>query len=294
MPVGYIMSVVANKLVLGTAQLGLNYGVNNTSGKINEEEGISILQFCREAGLKYIDTSNAYGNAQARLGDITQKYDLDFDIISKVHAHNAAEVGFISERTYVDLKVKKLYGYLCHDFTFFRRNPSVWRHFQELQLLGKVEKIGFSLYYPHEFNWLLESHIPFNIIQVPYSIFDQRFEECFRKCRDLDIEVHVRSVFLQGLFFMSPDLLPGKLQSVRHQLQSLQAYSKAVGIPVQHLALATTLQNQYIDKAVIGVDNLDNLKSNISIDQYVDAEIDYDFLLSHKLADEKILIPSNW
>ena len=73
----------ANKLVLGTVQFGLDYGVNNQSGQVQQSEVNKILQLAKESGIKKIDTSSAYGTSESVLGKSLSENNLQFHIISK-------------------------------------------------------------------------------------------------------------------------------------------------------------------------------------------------------------------
>ncbi|MBS7691508.1 aldo/keto reductase [Pseudomonas lalucatii] len=48
-------------LVLGTAQLGMQYGINNRSGMPTLDEGRKIIRAAIRHGVAYIDTARAYG-----------------------------------------------------------------------------------------------------------------------------------------------------------------------------------------------------------------------------------------
>lgn len=288
------MTSFRNKLILGTAQFGLHYGINNSTGKITGSEAAAILQLCTQNQISFLDTSNAYGNAHDVLGNIIQRNQLAFEIISKLNISTNNNIRQEIEHTFLDLQVERLYGYLCHNFNYFQRNSYIWKYFTDLKAAGKTKKIGFSLYHPHEFDWLMQSKIPFDIIQVPYNIFDQRFSRIFDRCADAGIEVHVRSLFLQGLFFKSAADLPLKFSAVAPKIEALHQYSTIRQIPLEHILLCYGLSRKNIDKVVIGVDSLSNLESNLRVEHYSDADIDLEYLDSFSETDESVIIPANW
>ena len=105
------------------------------------------------------------------------------------------------------LNLKKVYGALFHVFDDFNKNKQLYEKLNNFKKDGLVEKIGFSLYFPEQLEQLINSKIDIDIIQVSYSIFDQRFVKYFKDLKMLGIEIHVRSVFLHGLYFKTQMIL---------------------------------------------------------------------------------------
>ena len=75
------------------------------------------------------------------------------------------------------------------------------KEINKLQSKGFLEKIGASIYSNNEIKYLLKNY-KMSIIQLPSNIFDRRlknlgWEKILKKNK---IEIHVRSIFLQGLF----------------------------------------------------------------------------------------------
>ncbi len=168
----------STKLILGTVQFGLNYGVNNQSGQVSKESVETILSLASNKGIKILDTSSAYGTSEKVLGEVLNENDMKFRIISK-YPRSSRSVKTIFEESLYTLNQKKLYGYLIHHFDFFRKKQEIWRDFLLLKEEGKVTKIGFSLYNVDELKFLLDRDIAFDILQFPYNIFDRQFEKFF-------------------------------------------------------------------------------------------------------------------
>ena len=275
----------ASKIVLGTVQFGCQYGINS-AGRPNEDEVRHILQKAADAGIAKLDTSSAYGDSESVLGNCIPA-DANFRIISK-YPKSDVSVREMFVGSLERLKVKKLYGYLLHHFEVYRNNNAVWNEFLALKQEGLVEKIGFSLYTTDELELLLQNDVPFDLLQVPYNIFDRQFEPYVPILKGRGVEIHVRSTFLQGLFFMNREALPDKLQPLKPYLLQLDEYAQSMKMSVAEVALNHNLQNPAIDGVLIGVDNQSQLMSNLrSIrNEQIEWKID--------IKEKGLLSPVNW
>ena len=273
------------KLVLGTVQFGLQYGVNS-AGRPSQEAVKSILNEAAKGGITTLDTSSAYGNSEEVLGDSIATPGL-FKIVSK-YPKGETPVGEMFNSSLRCLKVDMLYGYLLHHFEVYKNNPKVWDEFIALKESGKVQKIGFSLYTPEELEFILMNGSPFDLIQVPFNIFDKKFLPYMKELHEKGVEIHVRSTFLQGLFFKDRNALPEKLQPMKKYLLQLDEFSKKSGLSISEIALNYNLQNPYIDGVLIGVDNVEQLQMNLNSikDTPIDIEIE--------VKEQELLNPVNW
>lgn len=274
-----------SKIVLGTVQFGLQYGVNS-AGRPSEEAVNGILEEAAKGGIATLDTSSAYGNSEEILGKCITA-DEDFKIVSK-YPKGEIPVAEMFNGSLNRLKVNQLYGYLLHHFEVYKNDPKVWDEFVALKKSGKVQKIGFSLYSPEELEFILDKKSPFDLIQVPFNILDKKFLPLMKELHEKGVEIHVRSTFLQGLFFKDRETLPEKLKPMKKYLLQLDDYSKATGLSISEIALNYNLQNPYIDGVLIGVDNVDQLRMNLSSvkDTPIDIEID--------VKEQELLNPVNW
>jgi aryl-alcohol dehydrogenase-like predicted oxidoreductase len=282
-----------NKLVLGTVQFGLNYGVNNQTGQVTTEEVNSILSLANKEGIEYLDTSYAYGDSENSLGQSFRSNNLDFNIISK-YPESDKSVQIIFEESLARLGKDKIYGYLVHHFDYYRLNPEIWADFVMLKNQGKVSKIGFSIYSIEQLQYLFDNNVAFDLIQFPYNIFDRQFEPYLSKLKNMGVEIHTRSVFLQGLFFKDLSTLDGKLSALKPYLSKLHQYCETKGISVTQLALNYVLNNQFIDGVLIGVDSVEQLKCNIDV---LDSQLDNsttEFVDHINIKEKELLNPVNW
>ena len=112
------------KLVLGTVQFGLTYGINNQSGIAKDDELASIFSFANKCGIDLLDTAQGYGNSEERIGNLSND---EFNIISKFKQLDSP-FPFHKEldQSLKKLKKKSLYGYMAHDGDLLIENPSWW------------------------------------------------------------------------------------------------------------------------------------------------------------------------
>lgn len=282
------------KLGLGTAQFGCDYGVANRKGQTPKAEAFKILKRAYKIGVRTLDTSSAYGNSEGVLGAFISEHNRSFDVVSKFIA-GSLEVEDALKCSLKQLRLRRLYGYLIHHFKDFQKSPRLWSILRRLKTKKLVKKIGFSLYLPEELEILFQKKITPDIIQIPYSIFDRRFEPYFEALRELGVEIHTRSSFLQGLVYLNPKALAGNLKKARKPLEKLQSIAAAEKIPVSALCLNYVLLNSSVYKMIIGVDSLKHFKDNVGQLKLAARVAELKPKLdSLAIEDENILLPYKW
>lgn len=284
---------MVNKLCIGTVQFGLIYGINNQSGIPDNATINQILDFAYDKEISFLDTANVYGDAQIKIGNLNNER---FKIVGKFPAVNSiSELEIQFEKTLSQLKTNSIYGYLAHNADNLIANPELWKILQLLKSKEKIKKIGFSLYNPEQLITLLKLNIVPNLVQLPYSLLDRKFEPYFEKLKSLGTEIHVRSVFLQGLYFMNPLNLPEKIQCIKQELLQLHTICKEFKIDMSALALNYILFNANIDKIVMGIDNISQLVKNyeliktLKINSHLINEVN-----KIDVKEKELLNPSNW
>src|SRR3989338_1792147 len=290
---------LVKKICLGTAQFGLDYGIANTGGKIPPKEIFEILEQAKREGVDTLDTSSAYGDSESVLGRYPSAGNCK--IISKMSLldFKAGDIKDFAQaqitKTLTALGTKELYGYLIQHFSSFRQNLNVWDAMTEFKKRKTVRYIGFSLYKPEELEFLFKNNIAFDLVQIPYSIFDRRFEPYFEILKECGVQIFVRSVFLQGLIFVSDDKLVGSLSGAKTQLRKLQELSQEYKIATSAICLNFPFLDPLVDKVVIGVDSLAQLKDNLDSLKMAGkvSEIE-DYLKDVCISDEDIFLPSRW
>ena len=296
-----------NKLVLGTVQFGLDYGINNATGKPSREKSLEMLDFAYENGIKIFDTAYNYGTAEEILGEFLESRKLEdkTQIITKLKANIISESEgnnwYDIIRTNLEDTLKKLRrnyvdGYLFHTPAYVRDNALV-DCLQKLKEQGLVKNIGVSVY--EEDDAVYAAGLKqIDYIQVPYSIFDQRLDKTnfFQLAKKNNKKVFVRSAFLQGLIFMPEEKIPPHFEKAKQYLRNLDIIIKKYNLSRQQAALLFSLKNENIDYVVFGVDNLKHLEENINVaKQNVDCEECIKELKKEFINIEKsIIMPSLW
>jgi len=288
-----------NKLILGTVQFGLDYGINNNTGKPNLDEVVRILDYAHENNIRLLDTAEAYGNAQELIGEYHRISKNKFEVITKFSPVQNDIIGSLTlqvERNLKTLNVDELYGYMFHSFRDFEFYFEPLK--QELTALkneGKIRKFGVSVYLNSELEALLEYN-EVKLIQIPFNLLDNANQRSalLAKAKEKGIEVHTRSAFLQGLFFVENEKLQGKLKLIERHLEYIKALSLKTGKNLVELALNYVLQQKYIDYAVIGVDNQKQLELNLKALRNKLEPITIEEINSIVVKETELLNPSNW
>ena len=248
------MSLI-NKLVLGTVQLGLNYGINNSSGQPSENESLEILKFANANGINFLDTAEAYNASQEIIGKFHSSATNRFQIITKFSEESLKKSSDIREVIYSDfetLKTNSLYGYLFHNIETYTKYFDR-RIFKYLKNKKKIIKIGVSVY-TNEQAMIVAEDPEIEIIQMPFNLLDNTVQRgtVFKFLKSRQKEIHVRSIFLQGLLIMNKSKIPQKLQPLSPYINMLDDIANNLKLTVQQLAIAYALNNKMIDKVLIG------------------------------------------
>jgi len=264
-----------SKLVLGTAQLGLNYGIANKTGKPEENKAFEIMKYAAENGINCFDTAYGYGNSEIIIGkflNVYKNYKNKVNIITKMPSLKKEKLDEknINNRFFESLhrlEQESLYCYTVHDFNDIVDNCNVINKiFLKFKDEGLIKKIGVSIYDKSQIKFLLKN-FNFDLIQIPINIFDQRLlkDDILLDLKKRGIEIYTRSVFLQGLIFLDKNNLPSKFKSVKKQLEKLNEISLKYNLSKEEVALLFVNTINEIDKIVIGVENISQLQRNVKI-----------------------------
>jgi aryl-alcohol dehydrogenase-like predicted oxidoreductase len=262
------------KLGIGTAQFGLKYGIANTLGIPSLGEVEKIFDICIKNGIAVIDTAPAYGNSESIIGNCLKKRN-NFKIITKTLTFQDLK----SDKIYIDniektfansllaLKQEHVYALLVHHAADLL-NPFgdiLWRWLERVKAECLVKKIGVSVYDSQEIDSILERY-PIEIIQLPINILDQRLLNSGHliRLKKAGVEIHARSVFLQGLLLIQPDLLEEKFQRNKPLLEDLRLELRKSNLDIMTASLKFLLGIDEIDCIILGVDNSRQLIKNIS------------------------------
>lgn len=198
-----------NRLALGTAQFGLDYGIANRRGRVELPEVRVILDRARRVGIDTVDTATMYGDSERQLGlagvagwrVITKLPSVPESAEASVMDWVISETRASLERLrtpQIDAVLLHRPGQLLSPF-----GPALYRGLEGVKKQGLVRKIGISVYSPEEIDRVLERY-RFDVVQAPLNIVDRRLVTTGWLDRLIasGVEVHARSVFLQGLLLM--------------------------------------------------------------------------------------------
>lgn len=292
------MSKVINKLALGTANFGLDYGINNTNGHLSENQAHKILQLSVSSGLKTLDTAAAYGNSEEVIGKFSSS---TLDIVTKL-GRIPADILNIPE--YIEAQVNKslrllnrqsLYGLLLHspDQLNEPMGPQIIKTLSFLKATGRIKKVGISIYSTEILDSIWNHFLP-DIVQAPFNLFDQRLltSGWATKLLSKNVEIHLRSAFLQGLLAKPISKLPAKFSKWEKSFVEFEEWQAKTGMSRLALALKFCLYQPWANKVIVGVDSSEQLANLIQISGGIMPKLPDS--LANGVEDELLINPTNW
>jgi aryl-alcohol dehydrogenase-like predicted oxidoreductase len=283
------------KLILGTVQFGLNYGISNINGKIELDEVEKILSLASCHCIDTLDTASGYGDSENVIGKAQKKTATNFNIITKVAPQKSHLTSYLNQVTLslAQLKIESTYAVMLHNANELLECSSK-KNYQDLlslKKLGLCKKIGVSVYNPNELAFILDN-FDLDIIQMPLNIFDQRFlsPKITELIQKNNIEVHARSLFLQGLLLMDNKIKPNYFNQFSEYFNRLDTFCKIHKLTYLEACFSFIQSATCIDKFVIGVTSSTELKEVIDCYQKT-SSLNFSSLAVN---DERLLNPSLW
>jgi uncharacterized protein len=268
---------VNQKIILGTAQFGLSYGINNSAGKPSVKEVFDVLDIAYRNGINFLDTADAYGDSIEVIGNYHNNSKNRFKVLSKFANVVHGELEQIVKNSLDKLRIAQFDVYSYHSFADYFNNRFLMNDLLELKTKGLLRKIGISVYTNSELEQVIDD-INIEVIQLPYNLLDNSNlrGNLIERAKQKGKLIHVRSVFLQGLFFMNCNSFPETLSPLKPYIQTINDYCTIKSLSIHSLALSYAFFNKNIDNVLIGVDNNSQLLNDIgSIQNYYEA---FDFI----------------
>lgn len=288
-------------LALGTAQFGSPYGIGNRRGQIPEQEIGAILHAASSAGFTYLDTAPSYGAAEEIIGRHLRGHH-HLAVITKTapcrsEVLTAADLDRIRESLYRSLdrlQVESAYALLVHQPEDLQKPVGkrlaemLYRFRQD----GLIQRVGLSIYDSDQLEQAQHVLKP-EIVQLPLNLFDQRLlsDGVIEQLCHAGVEVHVRSVFLQGVILMLSEHLPAHLAGLSAHLERLGAATAAHGLTPLQAALGFVLDQKHVAAAVVGVASLTELN------QVIDAarsEYCHTDMSEFAVSESELIDPRRW
>ena len=266
----------ACQLGLGTAQFGLHYGITNERGHVPDGDIATILRRCADSGIETIDTAHSYGDSEAAIG--RNSLNPAFEIITKTpklgHAASRQEVVALLleafHQSLEKLRRQSLHALLIHDPTdlFGPYGDALWTAMEALKADGLVQAIGVSVYEGPEIQHALDRY-PIDIVQLPWSPVDHRLEKDGKLAQlaQSGVEVHARSIFLQGLLLQYPSRIPERFGPIRAAVQAMDKHFAELGVSRLEGILALAFARAEIARFIIGVTSVTELAAVIEAAQ---------------------------
>jgi aryl-alcohol dehydrogenase-like predicted oxidoreductase len=278
-------------LVLGTAQLGLDYGATNTVGRPRDDDAKALLELALSGGIRTVDTAAAYGDAESRLGNLD--FSSKFNVISKLQCSD--DQPFDLEKHLRRLQLQSIHGLLFHSASDLNSDNGrkTLDKLRNQKRLGLVNKIGFSAYSLEEIQNAIEVFPDVDLVQVPGNALDFRIldSEIVNALSGRGVEIHVRSVFLQGLLLnKASDPIDSQHLHLLDVLREIEETAISTGQSVIQFLMNQIRNNPNVSAVVIGASSaieLDELLKSWD-SPYVESP-----RLQHNLDYEK-LDPRNW
>jgi aryl-alcohol dehydrogenase-like predicted oxidoreductase len=257
------------KLVIGSAQLGMNYGLFNNR-KIKLKEFKKIEKLVLKSKINFIDTAISYGDSENIIGSSKLK---NLHIITKIKLPSKKNIQVrdwalkeISKSLY-KLKIKKIYGVLVHDYKDLlgKYGKDYLLSLQELKKKKIIKKIGISIYNSHEIKKIWKFWRP-DLIQVPFNPLDNRILDSgwVDVLRKFKVKIFARSVFLQGLLINEDNSF---IINKNHKilLNKFKNWCYKNNISLLQACIHFVKQFKKIDYLIVGFNNYNQLKEIIDV-----------------------------
>ena len=288
------------KIALGSVQFGIPYGVSNNEGKTSKKQALSILNFAQKKGIRTIDTAPSYGDSERVLGKLFEGEE--WDITTKTLPFNSKSINeeqieqlrSVFRESLVSLHKKSIYGLLVHSCNDLLKpgGEKIFREMERLREIGMVKKIGVSAYNSKQIAAIL-GKFNIDLIQLPINILDQRLVSGgqLTRLKNHGVEIHARSVFLQGLLLMPLKNTPPWFDPIKETLELFHKEAKKRNMSVLQLALSFVQSINEVDKIIVGINTLEHLyevmsatSMRVNITEFSNISID----------DPSFLNPANW
>lgn len=285
-----------NKIALGTAQFGMKYGISNFSKELSNYEIKKILKLSEQKNIDLLDTAMGYGFSEEKIG-LNDKNN--FKIITKLPSLNH-EIKDVKEwikqkvnQSLKNLKRQKIYGLLFHDPSMLLRKDGeqIYQIVSNLKEEGIIEKIGISIYSPN----ILDNLIPkykIDIVQAPFNLLDRRLLNSgwMKELDNQNIEIHARSIFLQGLLLIPPKEIPKNFKKWINLFENLERWTNENKLKLIEACLLFVSSFDKFKKIIIGVDNFEQLK------EILNTPLESKSLKFPEISceDQALINPSNW
>lgn len=283
------------KLVLGSAQFGMPYGLFNKK-KISLKNIQRIEKFILDKKINFIDTAFAYGDSEIIIGN-SKLNKLNIITKIKIPENRKKDIKtFVQEETYKSLsrlKVARIYGLLVHDVKdlFGTRGKIFLSCLKNLKKKKIIKKIGVSIYSPNDLKKIWKFWKP-DIVQAPFNVFDQRIltSGWINILKKFNIKIFVRSCFLQGLLICKKYNLLKIDKDLKFSLDRFNYWCRLNKISNLQASLNFVKQFKRIDFVVVGFNDYIQLKEIVNAFKKKNKKLPNNF----RINNSTIIDPRKW
>ncbi|MDC0243943.1 aldo/keto reductase [Pseudomonadota bacterium] len=287
-----------NRLVIGTAQFGMDYGIGSSAGKVSISEVKKILDYAKSINIDMLDTALAYGKSEKTLGKLNVD---EFKVVTKTRHFNALkltddDVNLLNrdfDRSLQNLKLDSVYSLLIHNADDLMKPGAskIIEFIQNLKQTNKIKKIGISIYENKHLSFALEN-FDIDLVQLPLNIFDRRLIDngMLKLLSQKGLEVHARSIFLQGLILMENYSRPRKFDRWNNLWKSWSEWLNDYKISPLEASIRYAMSFSEISKVLVGIDSVNQLIEIMDAASGVLPPIPNELYTD----DSLLLNPSNW
>lgn len=291
-----------SKMMLGTVQFGLNYGIANKEGQPSLDKVKEILRAAAELGVNTLDTAAAYGTSEEVLGRALDETGLSdrFQIITKIPIFPAETSEKDAEkliresltRSLDRLRRSKLTAVLVHNEQNIPHFPVLERVCAE----GIADGAGLSLDSQESLTRSKETVWRAKYVQLPSNLLDRRFDEFIDTAPNRGAFIFTRSACLQGLLLMPSSEIPSHLRDLVPWRQKAELIAEKAGLSLKELCFRYLISLSGVSSIVFGVDNPDQIRENCSFAQKgaLDSEIVQAIRREIPLLEESLIRPFLW
>lgn len=283
-------------MILGTVQLGVNYGIGNVTGKPSLKTAFSLLDTAFYNGISMLDTAAAYGDSEQIIGRYHEKTGNIFRVCTKLPVDMSDKVVFEAIQTSTEsLAVSNI------DICYLHRFKQCYDKKLMSDLLGAkqrglINEIGVSIYEPKELQYIIDNFANvIDVVQLPLNILTKDLWSDALLCKGHEMfRLYARSIYLQGLLLMPVNHPKVKELHGEKCLCQLRDLALKWGTDVKSLAWDYIHYHPYIDDFLVGCETLKQLQENIQMNQNIDKDY-YTKLQSCSFkTNEVILDPRRW
>ena len=289
---------------LGTVQFGLDYGFTKRK---TQDEVNDILNVAVDNDINLIDTAREYGDSEEKIGVFNKEFDNEFIIATKLSLINdLSNLSYSYLKNHIQQSVNDSLSNLNIDFIPILQlhqvdmelyeNSDFWSCIENIKQDKMIDKFGVSVYDTEDTQFLLDNHGDIiDYIQIPYNIFDRRFDNIFEQIKLNDIDVISRSTFLKGIIPSSVENVPSELKNIIPYKLKLESISENIGVRLDELATLFVYYNKNISSTIFGVNSPEEFKNNIDtinqFDESILENIDFNEL---SISESKLIDPRQW